>query len=228
MGYEATELLAMRISSNPVDVFIANIYSSIPRPMSYLITGRPFQVLAQFLLGIYLMRKLLAGDKLEALIRTKPLIILFITGLGLNFIYAYIKALSGSPFSLTPQGLFQGVCYHVGAITLALGYLALLFRLSPNTLPRVLNWLTYLGKMSLTIYLMQTSLCVLIFYGYGLGLMGQVPFWSIGVFGVLILTCQYLFSRFWLQHFKQGPIEALWRKSVEPFNELPVKKHFQN
>ena len=69
-----------------------------------------------------------------------------------------------------------------------------------------------LGKMSLTQYLVQTTLCVLLFYGYGLSLMGQVPFVSILFFGIAILFMQYFVGKYWLSTFSHGPIEWLWRR----------------
>ena len=214
MGYENSALLAMRTSDSPTDVFIANIYSSIPRPMAYLTTGRPFQVLGQFLLGIYFLRRLTSRADLNSIVTRKHITLLFVTGLSLSAIYALIKAQTGSPFSLTTQGLFQGVCYHLGAITLALGYVALLYKTTINVIAKPISWLKYLGKMSLTMYLMQTSLCVLLFYGYGFGLMGKVPFVSIILFGISILACQLLFGKWWLGRFKQGPIESMWRMAL--------------
>ena len=54
LGYQDLNLLQMRTSKNAADVFFGNIFSALPRPMAYIKTGRPFQLLGQFLLGIYL------------------------------------------------------------------------------------------------------------------------------------------------------------------------------
>ena len=59
---------------------------------------------------------------------------------------------------------------------------------------------------------MQTSLCVFLFYGYGLSLMGRVPFVSILFFAVSILLIQYFLGKYWLSKFSLGPMELLWRR----------------
>jgi uncharacterized protein len=93
---------------------------------------------------------------------------------------------------------------------MALGYLALLYRLWHYK--TVFTNLTNLGRMALTVYLMQTSLCVFIFYGYGFSLMGKVPFYTIVIFGCGILFFQLLFVRIWFKKFRFGPIEFIWRR----------------
>jgi uncharacterized protein len=216
LGYADMSLLQLRTSTNPIEVFWGNVFSAIPRSMSYLKTGRPFQVLGQFLLGIYLVRLYINNSAPLKPPGKKAIIALLGTGLILNLIYAYIKAITGSPFSLNSLGLFQGLVYHSGAMILALGYMALIYRLCQSGRALWLNKLALLGRMSLTMYLIQTSLCVLIFYGYGFSLMGKVPFVSIVIFGTSILLLQYRLGKWWLQHFNQGPMERLWRLAATP------------
>lgn len=215
LGYAEASLLQLRTSTAAIDVFWGNVFSAIPRPIAYIKTGRPFEVLGQFILGMYLARVYLLNDKPLCPPRTITIAIFVIIGLGLNLIYATIKAVTGSPFSIDALGLVQGVVYHLGAIILALGFMAILYRLSLNA-HSIFNPLTarlaVLGRMSLTIYVMQSSVCVLLFYGYGFSLMGQVPFTSILGFATVILFMQIIFAQYWLSHFSQGPLEWLWRR----------------
>lgn len=208
LGYQDISLLQMRTSEHPIDVFWANVLSALPRPMSYLKTGRYFQVFGQFLLGVYLVKLYL--QERAPLPNVKTIAALLITGSVLNLAYAYIKAISGTPFSIDTLGLVQGIIYHLGCTIMALGYLALLYHLWQNK--TVLLNLASLGRMALTVYLMQTSLCVVIFYGYGLGLMGQVPFYTIVVFGCGILFFQFMFVQIWFNQFRFGPVEYIWRR----------------
>lgn len=72
--------------------------------------------------------------------------------------------------------------------------------------------LAYAGKLALTNYILQSLVCVLVFYGFGLGQYGQwnpVQLLSFA-FGVFLL--QVLFSYLWFQRFERGPLESLWRK----------------
>jgi uncharacterized protein len=68
-----------------------------------------------------------------------------------------------------------------------------------------------LGRMALTNYLMQSVLCTLFFYGYGLGYFQQLPrAWHIP-FALALITLQTLFSTWWLGRFSMGPAEYIWR-----------------
>src|SRR5690606_23722345 len=67
------------------------------------------------------------------------------------------------------------------------------------------------GRMALTNYLMQTVVCLLIFYPIGGGLIGRTGpalglVIAVGLFGV-----QMVVSRLWLSQFRFGPMEWLWR-----------------
>ena len=67
------------------------------------------------------------------------------------------------------------------------------------------------GRMALTNYLAQTIICTTIFYGHGLGYFGEVD--RVGqiiiVLGVWLF--QIPFSLWWLERFRFGPFEWLWR-----------------
>ncbi len=68
------------------------------------------------------------------------------------------------------------------------------------------------GRMSLTNYITQSIIGVIVFYNFGLGLYrltGATLSLLIGVGIVVVLT---LFSRMWLSTHRQGPLEYLWKK----------------
>lgn len=76
---------------------------------------------------------------------------------------------------------------------------------------RWLNKLAPLGQMALTNYLGQTLIAIFLFYGVGLGLGPR--FGLVGTLGfcVLIFALQIVTSHWWLQRFRFGPAEWLWR-----------------
>jgi uncharacterized protein len=79
------------------------------------------------------------------------------------------------------------------------------------TFRRVVSPLAAVGRTALTNYLMQTVLAVALFYSVGLGLYGQVgpaqgALWATAFFGL-----QTVGSVLWLQHFRFGVCEWLWR-----------------
>jgi len=102
-----------------------------------------------------------------------------------------------------------GMC---GSALMCLGYLAWLVRgtQSPSGYRR-LSWLAPAGRMALSNYLMQSVVCTLVFFGYGLGYFEQLPrAWQVP-FVLALFGVQLLLSRWWLQRFRFGPVEWLWR-----------------
>ena len=53
-----------------------------------------------------------------------------------------------------------------------------------------------------------------LFFGYGFGLWGQVPRARQVVLVVATFAMQILISRLWLEHFRYGPVEWLWRAAT--------------
>ena len=100
----------------------------------------------------------------------------------------------------------------LGSLLLALGYLGAVLRLlaRPAWAPR-LALLAPAGRMALSNYLLQSLLWTFVFYGYGLGLYGQVPRWAMALLALGCFALQVMLSRFWLQRFAFGPTEWLWR-----------------
>jgi len=67
------------------------------------------------------------------------------------------------------------------------------------------------GRMALTDYLMQSVVCTLFFYHYTTGLYGGVgPVWGL-VVTVILYSLQVVFSNWWLERYRFGPMEWLWR-----------------
>lgn len=100
----------------------------------------------------------------------------------------------------------------IGAPALMLFYVAAL-----TLLARTATWgprlalLAPVGRMALTNYLLQSIICTLIFYGYGLGLFGQIGAAAGILLTLVIYAAQIPFSHWWLSRFRFGPAEWLWR-----------------
>lgn len=70
------------------------------------------------------------------------------------------------------------------------------------------------GQMSLTNYLLQSLVFSFIFYGFGLGLFGKLSPAATSVIAILVFMAQLLLSRVWLQSYRFGPAEWLWRSAT--------------
>jgi uncharacterized protein len=88
---------------------------------------------------------------------------------------------------------------------------------------RINRWLAAVGRMALTTYLTQSVVGVLIFYGYGLGLYGKVPYTPMFFLAITVFALQIAASVWWLRHFEYGPVEWLWR-SLTYGRRMPFRR----
>ncbi len=109
--------------------------------------------------------------------------------------------------------LWTNFSYDVGRIAMAMGHLGLIMTLSKV---RLFNLVTRLfaaaGRMALTNYMMQTIICTSLFFGYGLGLYGQMGHFDLLMMAFGIAFAQLIFSAIYLRYFRLGPAEWLWRR----------------
>jgi uncharacterized protein len=97
----------------------------------------------------------------------------------------------------------------IGGSLMGIGYLAWGVHAAQLLAP-----LAAAGRMSLSTYLGQSLVCTLVFYGYGLGWFGQFSRLGEVLFALALFALQVLFAHVWLRHFRQGPVEWLWRAAT--------------
>ncbi|MBM7119061.1 DUF418 domain-containing protein [Archangium primigenium] len=116
---------------------------------------------------------------------------------------------------LLPHGAFQLFLMPVRQLAelgMAAAYAsALVLLLQRETWARALRVLAPVGRMALTNYLCQSVLSIVIYYGLGLGLMGQVKPAACIALTLGLFSLQIGFSHWWLARFRFGPAEWLWR-----------------
>ena len=78
-------------------------------------------------------------------------------------------------------------------------------------LPGIRARLRSVGRMAFTNYAMQTLVCTILFYGYGLGLYGRLDRPAQMLVVLAVWVAQLLWSPFWMRRFHYGPMEWLWR-----------------
>lgn len=101
-------------------------------------------------------------------------------------------------------------------LAMALGYAALLVMAAPwlaGTCPG--QRLIAAGRMAFTNYIATTVVMTAIFHGWGLRLGGTIG--ETGLVGFVLLGWLLMlgWSKPWLAHFRQGPLEWLWRSLTE-------------
>ena len=111
--------------------------------------------------------------------------------------------------------------YLLAGLVLALGYGAWMACALQGRGGAVLErWLAPVGRMALTHYLLQSVCFSLVFYGYGLGLWGQVSRTGQLLLVVALFVLQMVASRLWLARFRFGPVEWLWRAAT--YGRIPA------
>ena len=79
------------------------------------------------------------------------------------------------------------------------------------------------GKMTLSNYIIQNIVGLLLFSGYGLGLLHRLPFFGYIFIAVSIYVLQVYYSRWWLIKYNYGPVEWIWRQ-LTYMQRLPLKR----
>lgn len=133
-----------------------------------------------------------------------------VAGLALTVASVAIDPNPGGTDQSSPATMLAMTLHMAGSPLLSLGYIAIVVL----ALERGASWLRTLapaGRMALTNYLAQSVAGTLVFYGYGLGLWGEVSrAWQ--VVGVAVFfALQVVLSRWWLSRFRYGPLEWTWR-----------------
>jgi uncharacterized protein len=77
--------------------------------------------------------------------------------------------------------------------------------------------------MALTNYLMHSVIAAFLFYGFGLGLYGHLDPWELYVVVGFICLFQWLISKPWLERYRFGPAEWLWR-SLTYMKAQPMRR----
>lgn len=208
-----------RLAAESNVVYATGSYAAITElrfnEMNIVYTTLPFMapnVFAMMMLGLYAGRRRIFEDIPAHLpfIRRLWLWGLVIGVVG-NFLYVYFGEQSART-TPSPQLLLSLAGQTFGAPALAIFYMTSLTLLAQSETWRLrLAPLSSVGRMALTNYLLQSLTCTLIFYGYGLGMYGQIGAAGTVVLALAIYTVQVFFSNWWLRRFQFGPMEWLWR-----------------
>lgn len=185
--------------------------------------NRPFKVLGMFLFGLYAGRKLMylhLQDHVNLFkkIRKWGLIVGIPAAFATTYFFLDRRDVSNK------WGLADTFFYTISVAPLCLAYVSWFclqwVKTNGNT---KWKWLVPMGRMTLTNYLMQTIICIVLFYGLGFGVGGDIGLVFVFPIAFAIYVVQVLFSTWWLKHFNFGPFEWLWR-SLTYFKIIPLKR----
>ncbi|MFJ7405625.1 MULTISPECIES: DUF418 domain-containing protein [unclassified Lysinibacillus] len=165
-----------------------------------------------FLLGVFLVRKGLLEMDARGIRLQKRLLWI---GLGI-----------GIPINALSIFNVQFIVFdrYVFAPILSLGYLGLVFLIARHQkFVKTQQYISNVGKMALTCYITQNIVSSFLFYNWGLGLSKHYNPLLIYTSWLGITLFMIGFSTLWLQKYKQGPVETIWRK----LGNIPVNRYKQ-
>lgn len=77
-----------------------------------------------------------------------------------------------------------------------------------------LGWLSCMGRMSLTCYVMQSVVMTWVLFGWGLGLGQKMGTGWCLLAALMLYAVQLVFCRAWMACARFGPLEWLWRSAT--------------
>ena len=114
--------------------------------------------------------------------------------------------------------------YDVKRTCLSIGHaslIVLIFR--SKIIPWLMKALANVGQMAFSNYLMQSIICTLFFFGYGLDNYNRFRYHQLFYVVLGVWIFQLIFSTIWLRFFRFGPFEWLWR-SLTYWTWQPMKR----
>lgn len=142
---------------------------------------------------------------------------LALIGLGLGTLISVIGVWQNEVNGWSIEySFFTGTVFRtLGMIPLVIGYIGgILWLCEGRVGPWMERRLAPVGRMALTNYLTQTILATTVMYGHGLGwyhTLGRAELWWV----ILpIWGLQILWSKWWMDRYRFGPFEWLWRTAT--------------
>jgi len=150
-------------------------------------------------------------------------------GLGAMLVERFLHVTAGYDVfrvqAAGPKVQFVGdLLFAYGITVLALGYAAALVLAAES--PRgkaALAPLAAIGRLALTVYLVQTLMFTTLFYGYGFGQAYRLGPLAVTGWAVVFFALQLAASWWWSRRFLFGPVEWLWR-SLTYLSLQPIRR----
>ncbi|MEM9144024.1 MAG: DUF418 domain-containing protein [Bacteroidota bacterium] len=190
------------------------------------IFSRGYLTFGFFLLGLYMGRlqffkNYLTEKRFLKRLWIGSLVLLGVSVTGMSLIFANLGP--EVDFKTWPAlfGLTFYDLFNLALTTLMVAVFVLLYK--RDAARRFLSKFAPYGRMALTNYFFQSIIGTFLFFGWGLGYIGQIPHRYVFLMALAIVITQMALSSWWLKHFANGPLEWLWR-SLTFFKVYPLKR----
>jgi uncharacterized protein len=210
------------------DILLANLADFSTKMKFQVVFGRLYITLGLFLLGVYAGRK----KWFDNLPEKRPALKKFVRYSLWTLLGVFLTALAvfgganvlGIPVAQSVQFIVGMIFFDLFNLPMAVFYVAgiVLLFLNEKWTKRLMVFYP-VGRMGLTVYLLQSLMGTLIFFSYGLGLLFELGAATCLAIGLILFVVEIFFARVWFNYFQYGPVEWLWR-SLTYFKIQPMKK----
>lgn len=164
---------------------------------------------AAFLMGVRMARSKFLSTSFDKEVNTKLMKKGLFFGLPIQILAATVLVQNeNKPEPSEAIYLISLFTSFMAAPLLSIFYIALIRKLVSDK-PNLLSWIGPAGRMSLTVYILQSVITSLIFGPWGFGLFQQLQTWMVLLLAVGIWLILVYFATTWLKRYKQGPLEWL-------------------
>ena len=185
-----------------------------------------WDMLSMMFIGMALFGLGFFSNRLSTSTYTMTLLIGYGLGIPIGLIFfknAYVGSLNLGAY-VDAYRVPHWAIYDLRRLLLAVGHasvLMLLFR--SRIVPWLMKGLANVGQMAFSNYLMQSLICTLIFFGYGLNHYNNLKFHQLYYVVAGVWIFQLIFSAIWLRYYRFGPFEWVWR-SLTYWQKQPMRK----
>lgn len=179
---------------------------------------------SMFLLGLYLGKNKIYNS-LHLFIQRikKPMLLIAITTNIYRIVFLFVLV-KHQIFSVENYRQLFTKLMVLSDVAMGLFYLWAIGWIYYNTKwKKILTPLKYVGRMALTNYLMQSFIGLILFSSIGFKLYETLSPSKSLMIAILVFSFQVLFSKIWLNYFRFGPLEWIWR-CLTYKDYLPIKK----
>lgn len=184
------------------------------KALQMIYDGRAVSVLGMFLIGALVGRLRIYRDLAgyAALIRR---VFYVCAPIGVAGNAALVPLHAATP-DYPPSGMWvvEQCLFAIAVPAMALAYASGFALLWQRRWSGTLRALAPAGRMALTTYVSQTLIGISLFYGIGLGIGEKLSSLQMTLAAIAIFALQCVGSRLWLQAFRFGPLEWLWRRAT--------------
>ena len=174
---------------------------------SYFGLDATFRAIGMMLLGVILFRLKVLSGNLDIKIYKKMTFFGLALGIPLGILSLLWLGLNNYSPDLAIIGFIPN---KLGIIPMTIAYIGMLSILNKKLSSKVASYIRACGRMAFTNYITQTLFCYIVLNIFFKDV--EITRKEIFIFVLIIWAIQLIWSKYWLDKFKYGPLEFIWRK----------------